>query len=778
MTLILSDTGQQQNSLNISLSTLVMMIDSIQTQSNGQPDRLNLPIGITLGLLASFIQSLGLTIQRKSHIQNESLPFHLKRPDYLRPVWIIGFVIYFSFNILGSIFQIGTLPLIILGPLGAISLLWNAILANFLLGDRFSYHLVIGTILISIGAVLIAIFGVVPEQDLNHDLDQLIRLYSRGPFLVEITILGLGLLLITGLAHYAQSRLDRSLDQKNFFKIHHSLESPPGTEHHQLYHQPQPIGRRASDQHPGQGSGPRPPVIRLSTPQPSNSSSTTAATPTPAPAPTQGNQNFPITSTSLNSPLRAHFSINNRERRRCQRSRRKNRSKSIIISPQQDSISFTNHPIDIIDSHIPLTPTLTRARNYSAFRLPTIRIYSLLSSFQFSDTVDLLRVRGSNNQLKRPSPQQVAQLKLMIGVAYGISSGTLSGICLLFAKTGVELLIRTVAGHQNQFDRIQTWLILLILLISALLQLWYLNKALKLVNPTMICPLAFCFYNLSSIVSSLVYYDQFKYLSSLQVILISAGTIVLLAGVWVVSLGTMMGGSDCGEEKDGRDSSERNGLSEESRPLLETEDCSDSEFGDEVEVSSSFDEEVNEFTGSISESSEGDKGCEEEEEEEEEEYCGSDDGYVVNASEARNHLRRSLTDDTRPRLRTSTNTIDQIIRQFLTEGDVSPVRGLSIGLGAASPGFAIRPSHRRSTCSFLVSDRRKNLTIENNRNFGNDSYKKNNRRSENSFDYERIRNNIQGFEGRGVDEGADSSNRNNDRNGSENNKADEDERRK
>jgi hypothetical protein len=67
-------------------------------------------------------------------------------------------------------------------------------------------------------------------------------------------------------------------------------------------------------------------------------------------------------------------------------------------------------------------------------------------------------------------------------------------------------------------------------------QLYYLNKALRLVGPTLICPLAFCFYNLSSIVSGLIYYDQWDQLSSLQFALVSLGTAILLAGVWIVSI--------------------------------------------------------------------------------------------------------------------------------------------------------------------------------------------------------------------------------------------------
>jgi hypothetical protein len=46
---------------------------------------LSIPLGIIFGLLASFIQSLGLTIQRKSHILNQGLPSSQQRLEYRRP---------------------------------------------------------------------------------------------------------------------------------------------------------------------------------------------------------------------------------------------------------------------------------------------------------------------------------------------------------------------------------------------------------------------------------------------------------------------------------------------------------------------------------------------------------------------------------------------------------------------------------------------------------------------------------------------------------------------
>ena len=91
--------------------------------------------------------------------------------------------------------------------------------------------------------------------------------------------------------------------------------------------------------------------------------------------------------------------------------------------------------------------------------------------------------------------------KTLLGLSFAACSGTLSGMSLLFAKCAVELLILTFAskGKQNQFKSVQSWILLVGLGITALAQLYYLNYSLRLAGPAIICPLAFCFYNISSI---------------------------------------------------------------------------------------------------------------------------------------------------------------------------------------------------------------------------------------------------------------------------------------
>ncbi|EJD03961.1 uncharacterized protein FOMMEDRAFT_19273 [Fomitiporia mediterranea MF3/22] len=377
--------------------------------------------GISIGLIASCVQSLGLTIQRKSHVLNQQQPEHLQRADYRRPLWLLGFAIFISSNILGSIFQIASLPVVILAPLGAVSLLWNAFFARFLLGDVFSWWMLLGTVLIAGGAVLIAIFGIVPEP--THSLDDLLHLFGRSAFIAYFSLLGVALLACLIITHIIEFSLSRNT-------------SPPPT--------------------PTFHPGPLESVI-------------------PQPLPPPSSQVLSITE---NTPL----------------------------LDRKPPPTRSSTPIPFFDG--------TKSRT-----------------------------------------------RLLIAISYASASGILSGMCLIFAKSGVELIVLTIGGR-NQFWRWEAWMLVLGLIVFALLQLWYLQKSLVFADPTIVCPLAFCFYNLSSIVNGLVYFDQVALLSVLQLSLVSVGMVVLLGGVWLVSFHAGSGRVDLGTWQEGDDDIEEEEESE------------------------------------------------------------------------------------------------------------------------------------------------------------------------------------------------------------------------
>jgi multidrug transporter EmrE-like cation transporter len=130
---------------------------------------------------------------------------------------------------------------------------------------------------------------------------------------------------------------------------------------------------------------------------------------------------------------------------------------------------------------------------------------------------------------------QKPRSRLLRGMAYGLVSGVLSAHALLLAKSAVELLVRTIVDHKNQFDRYQSWMLLLLFLLFALTQLYYLHLGLKLVSTSILYPFVFCVYNIIAILDGLIYFRQADQLSAIYAGLIALGTVILLAGVLALS---------------------------------------------------------------------------------------------------------------------------------------------------------------------------------------------------------------------------------------------------
>ncbi|KAH7336133.1 hypothetical protein BKA65DRAFT_458689 [Rhexocercosporidium sp. MPI-PUGE-AT-0058] len=157
-------------------------------------------IGILVGLISTSVQSLGLTLQRKSHLlEDEKDPYDVRRPPYRRRRWQLGMGMFIISNLVGSTIQITTLPLPVLSTLQASGLVFNSICATLILGEPFTRWSLGGTLLVSSGAVLIATFGAIPEP--AHSLDQLLQLLARRTFVIWMMLqllLVLAIIVVAG----------------------------------------------------------------------------------------------------------------------------------------------------------------------------------------------------------------------------------------------------------------------------------------------------------------------------------------------------------------------------------------------------------------------------------------------------------------------------------------------------------------------------------------------------------------------------------------------------
>lgn len=98
---------------------------------------------LLVALVASMTQAFGISLQRKSHLLADNNSTTII-PHYKRPMWISGFLIYTISNLIASTCTIGYLPIVILAPVGAIGLVFNAIFAKWILGDPFTKRTIIG----------------------------------------------------------------------------------------------------------------------------------------------------------------------------------------------------------------------------------------------------------------------------------------------------------------------------------------------------------------------------------------------------------------------------------------------------------------------------------------------------------------------------------------------------------------------------------------------------------------------------------------------------------
>jgi Magnesium transporter NIPA len=145
------------------------------------------------------------------------------------------------------------------------------------------------------------------------------------------------------------------------------------------------------------------------------------------------------------------------------------------------------------------------------------------------------RRRSLSIQLPHTIQLRASRLRLLRGLAYALISGILSAHSLLVAKSAVELLVRTIVDHVNQFNSYQSWLILLALVFFALSQLYYLHQGLRLCSTSVLYPFVFCIYNIIAILDGLIYFHQTSRLSILHGCLIALGTLILLSGVLALS---------------------------------------------------------------------------------------------------------------------------------------------------------------------------------------------------------------------------------------------------
>ncbi|KAF9222540.1 hypothetical protein BS17DRAFT_783009 [Gyrodon lividus] len=154
-------------------------------------------IGFAIILLASVLNAAGLNLTKLDHVRTSAIPKSARRRDWLRPLWLLGMMLYILSQLIGSTLALDYMRAEYVAPLGSTSLIFNFLFARFLVGTPVTQTDIYGTIIVVFGVIGIVAFGGVNSGlSSETDVDHLTALWRRGGWLAFFFCMSFALILV------------------------------------------------------------------------------------------------------------------------------------------------------------------------------------------------------------------------------------------------------------------------------------------------------------------------------------------------------------------------------------------------------------------------------------------------------------------------------------------------------------------------------------------------------------------------------------------------------
>ncbi|OLY77858.1 putative magnesium transporter NIPA8 [Smittium mucronatum] len=471
-------------------------------------------LGVLYSLLGSFGHSFGLTLQRKAHIQRQKISHAIGTdgnlvsnssslpPIYTNILWLVGFIIYIVSSSVFPTLALIYLPVFVTAPLSSVNLAANTLCAGFVLNSKISWRDYRDTILVTFGAIWIAIFATIDEKE--RSLNDLIELYTRPIFIVYFIIYQILVLSLIFAEIYLRKR----------YRFFRSKLSNHGSTFNSAQESSFETQILSTNKSPGKS------VIKKKSSSPSYDTSSNIrlsdSTKIKDLNPDESESSYNLQNAYL---LRRTASLDH-------------------ISPMNDDDFNESTPLLLCDEFPVEIPAENSSNTTSPFlsrsgdrKLSYSEEYHESSSSTRIDDSQLIPTvaESDDNILK-----SVLKTENAAGLLSGFISGLICSMSILFTKTSVELLSLTIKGD-NQFKTPLSWFIVLSLVSTALGNLYYFNRGLRLSSTIVMIPLAFCSYTVSTLINSLIYYNQLKEISAFQILMVLFGLFIVFSGVLLLA---------------------------------------------------------------------------------------------------------------------------------------------------------------------------------------------------------------------------------------------------
>ncbi|RIB13355.1 hypothetical protein C2G38_2041049 [Gigaspora rosea] len=125
--------------------------------------------------------------------------------------------------------------------------------------------------------------------------------------------------------------------------------------------------------------------------------------------------------------------------------------------------------------------------------------------------------------------------RILLPIAYAILASSMATMTTLFAKSLINLLSESLFHNHNQFTYFLSWIILIVTVITALGQVYWLNMGLRKYDALIQVPIFFCNWTVFDIIGGGIYYDEFRNYVIEEYVMFIVGVLLIFFGVGILS---------------------------------------------------------------------------------------------------------------------------------------------------------------------------------------------------------------------------------------------------
>ncbi|KAF9897642.1 hypothetical protein BX616_005231 [Lobosporangium transversale] len=141
--------------------------------------------------------------------------------------------------------------------------------------------------------------------------------------------------------------------------------------------------------------------------------------------------------------------------------------------------------------------------------------------------IEIIPTLPEEKLIRRNSPL----LRFCLPLAYAGLGGMMASYTVLFAKSLINLLVTSIFDGQNQFTSFIAWVILIVTVVTAISQVYWINMGLKKYDALLQVPVFFTIWVLLDIVGGGIYYDEFAGFTAKKYALFCLGVLIVFFGV-------------------------------------------------------------------------------------------------------------------------------------------------------------------------------------------------------------------------------------------------------